>query len=239
MFKNLMGFWKGKEFISQIFDEFNDMLNKCEFMFKSVTDHLLENREIPDLKEKIYATDKKVNIQQRTIRKRIVEHLTLQPSVEFTVSLVMMSVVKDAERLGDYCKNVYEVTELLDKPMSHDLYVEYFNGLDQEILKLFEQTRSAFLDADEDKAKLAWQAEQSIGKGCDAIIHRLAQCDLSVNEAVCFTLLARHYKRLIAHLVNIATAAILPLNKMDFFDEKRGRGDDDETEWREAISDKG
>lgn len=239
MFKNLMGFWKGKEFISQIFDEFNDMLNKCEFMFKTVTEHLLEKRENPDLKKIIYATDKEVNVQQRAIRKRIVEHLTLQPTVEFTVSLVMMSVVKDAERLGDYCKNVYEVTELLNRPMNHDLYVEYFNGLDKEILTLFAQTKNAFLHADEDQAKRAWEAELSIGKGCDATIERLAECDLSVNEAVCFTLLARHYKRLIAHLVNIATAAILPLNKMDFFDEKRGRDDDEEAEWREAKSGKG
>jgi len=222
MFKNLLGFWKGKDFITQVYDEFNNMLDQSEFMFKMVCEHLLDlNADGSDLKQKIYDIDKDINVQQREIRKRIVEHLTLQPGVEFTVCLVLMSVVKDAERIGDYCKNLYEVYELSHGPLDRELYTDYFNGLDKEITTLFDQTKSAFLDGDEDKAKQAWAVEQRIAKGCDATVERLAQCDLPVNQAVCFTLIARHYKRIVAHLVNIATSAILPLSDLDYFDERR------------------
>lgn len=221
MFKNLLGFWKGKDFIAQVFGEFNKMLNHSEYMFKTVTEDLLTHAQTPGLKQKIYEEDKSVNVEQRDIRRRIVEHLTLQPTVEFNASLVMMSVVKDAERLGDYCKNLYEVTVLLDKPLNNELYAQYFNGLDQEILQLFDQTKSAFIDADEAKAEQAWNIERRIAKSCDATIEKLAKSDLSVNEAVCFTLIARHYKRIVAHLVNIATSVILPLHDLDYFDEKR------------------
>ncbi len=221
MFKNLLGFWKGKDFITQVFGEFNEMLNHSEYMFNAVTEDLLTNAQTPNLKAKIYEVDKSVNVQQRDIRKRIVEHLTLQPTVEFNASLVMMSVVKDAERLGDYCKNLYEVTVLLDNPLNRDLYTEYFNGLDQEILQLFDQTKSAFIDADEAKAEQAWGVERRIAQSCDTTIERLAKSELSVNEAVCYTLIARHYKRIVAHLVNIATSVILPLSDLDYFDEKR------------------
>ena len=48
----------------------------------------------------------------------------------------------------------------------------------------------------------------------------MAHGNLSVNEAVCFTLTARHFKRLAAHLTNIATSVILPLSELDYFDEK-------------------
>ena len=77
------------------------------------------------------------------------------------------------------------------------------------------------IDADEAKAEQAWGIERRIAKSCDKTIERLAQSDLSVNEAVCFTLIARHYKRIVAHLVKIATSVILPLSDLDYFDEER------------------
>ena len=53
------------------------------------------------------------------------------------------------------------------------------------------------------------------------IIAKLAKSDLPVNAAVCFTLMARYFKRITAHLTNIATSVILPLTDLDYFDEKR------------------
>ena len=62
--------------------------------------------------------------------------------------------------------------------------------------------------------------EKKIAKDCDHIVERLAQSNLSVNQAVCFTLVARHFKRIMAHLVNIATSVVLPLSDLDYFDER-------------------
>jgi phosphate transport system protein len=221
MFRNLLSFWKGKEFLAQVFEEFKDMLDDSEFMFRAVCGRLLDNIEEPDLKKKIYEIDKKVNRLQKDIRKRIVEHLSLQPTVNITACLLLMSVVKDAERLGDYAKNLYEVTELLEKPIDKKLFNEYFGDIDKDIMTLFEQTRAAFIEADEEKAGLAWDYEKRIAKDCDRIVEQIAKSNLSVNEAVCFTLIARHFKRLVAHLVNIATSVILPISDLDYFDEKR------------------
>ena len=66
------------------------------------------------------------------------------------------------------------------------------------------------------------QRNRSAGsQGCDKIVEQLVHSDLSVNEAVCFTLIARHFKRIVAHLVNIATSVVLPLSELDYFDERR------------------
>ncbi len=221
MFKNLLSFWKGKDFLAKVFEEFKSMLDDTEFMFKAVRSRLLDNVEEPDLKQKIYDIDKKVNLLQKDIRRRIVEHLSLQPTVNVTACLVLMSVVKDAERLGDYCKNLYEVTELIAEPVDQQLFTNYFKEIDKDIIKLFEQTKKAFIEADEDMARLTWDYEKRIAKDCDRIVANLAQSDLSVNEAVCFVLIARHFKRLAAHLVNIATSVILPLSDLDYFDERQ------------------
>ena len=75
-----------------------------------------------------------------------------------------------------------------------------------------------------EKAIRAYKAvfdHKKIGKGCDEIVKKLAQSDLTVNEAVCFALIARHFKRITSHLTNIATSVVLPLSDIDYFDEKR------------------
>ena len=221
MFKNLLSFWKGKDFLVQVLEDFKIMLDDSETMFEAVCAQLLDGTKEPGLKEKIYAIDKQVNNLQKEIRKRIVEHLTLQPTVDVNVCLILMSVVKDAERLGDYSKNLYEVTELLAQPIERELFREYFDELNEKILALFQRTKEAFIDADEDQARSAWEYEKTIAKGCDKIVERLAQSNLPVNQAVCFTLVARHFKRIVAHLVNIATSVVLPLSDLDYFDERR------------------
>ncbi len=221
MFRNLLSFWKGKEFLAQVFEEFKDMLDQTECMYKMVCSTLLDNVEKPDLKEEIYEIDKKVNHLQKDIRKRIVEHLSLQPMVDVPACLLLMSVVKDAERLGDYSKNLYEVTGLLQKPIDRSVFSQYFGELDKDILTLFRQTKEAFMEADESKAELSWDYEHRLAIQCDRIVRQLVKSNLSVNEAVCFVLIARHFKRLVAHLVNIATSVILPISDLDYFDEKR------------------
>ena len=221
MFRNLLSFWKGKDFLAQVFEEFRSMLDDAEIMFKVACGRLLDNVDEPGLKQRIYDIDQKVNCLQKDIRKRVVEHLSLQPTVDVAACLVLMSVVKDAERLGDYCKNLYEVTELLEKPLNRELFTNYFDGIDKDILTLFEQTKGAFIDADEEKARLTWEYKTRLTKDCNRIVSELVKCDLSVNEAVCMVLIARYFKRLISHLVNIATSVILPLSDLDYFDEKR------------------
>ena len=224
MFDNLLNFWKGKDFLAQVLEDFKIMLDDTESMFEAVCARLLHDSKEPDLKERIYAIDKTVNSLQKDIRRRVVEHLSLQPTVNVTACLLLMSVVKDAERLGDYAKNLYQVSELLDKPLDKELFAEYFDELDKEILTLFGQTKEAFIDADEDKARAAWEYERRVAKGCDKIVDQIAHSDLTVNQAVCFVLVARHFKRIVAHLVNVATSVILPLSDLDYFDERRADG---------------
>lgn len=123
------------------------------------------------------------------------------------------------ERLGDYAKNLYEVTTMIENPLNKERYRELFDNIEEEISELFKETTKAFMESDEAKAAGAWEYKTKISKCCDQIIEKLAKSNLSVNEAVCFTLIARYFKRITAHLTNIATSVILPLTDLDYFDE--------------------
>ncbi|MBU1147549.1 MAG: hypothetical protein KKD11_04285 [Candidatus Omnitrophica bacterium] len=221
MFKNLLQFWKGKDFLTEVLEEFKGMLDDTHKMFEAVCNKLIYNKEEPGLRDRIYDIDRRVNDLQKNIRKRIVEHLSLQPSVDMSTSLILMSVVKDAERLGDYAKNLFEVIGLLEKPINKDVYAKLFNHTEKEILELFNKTKSAFMESDEEEARKSWEFETRIKKTCNEVVKKVARSKLSVNEAVCFALMARHFKRVAAHLTNIATSVIVPLSELDYFDEKR------------------
>ncbi len=222
MFDNLIKFWKGDDFLSTVLGEFQQMLLDSQNIFSSVFKFLVENEETPGLEDKVFSIDKKVNQLEKDIRTRIITHLAVRPEVDTGMSLLLMSVIKDAERLGDYGKNLFGVSQILAKPIEKTKYYSYFGDIDKDIIKLFEDTENAFMDNDEGKAAKSWKYENKIVKFCDEVIDKLSKSDdLSTNEAVSYTLIARYYKRIAAHLANIATSVILPLNDLDFYDEKQ------------------
>ena len=223
MFKNFLSFWRGKDFLTQILEDFNKMGEDTENMLRSVLNKLLESKEEAGLKDRIYSLDKKVNEFEREIRKRIVEHLSVQPTVDVPACLLMMSVVKDAERIGDYCKNLYEVTELLEKPLDRNKFRQLFDNIDEELMDELSKTRSAFRNSDEKMARDVLNIESFIVRKCDEILKKLSSSTLDTNEAVCYTLIARYFKRIAAHLANIGSSVILPISDLDFFDEKQRR----------------
>lgn len=116
-------------------------------------------------------------------------------------------------------------TSIITQPIDKPRFSQLFNRMKEDMLALFAATKEAFIKSDEEKASLSWKYERKIVKKCDEIVEELAKSSLSVNEAVCFTLIARYFKRLAAHLLaNIATSVILPLSDLDYFDEKKRRG---------------
>ena len=227
MFNSLISFWKGKDFLSQVIGDFSKMLDNAEEIFTLVSKGLLENEQPDNLKDTVYEIDIKINKLERSIRRRVVEHLTLQPSVDTPMCLCLMSVVKDAERIGDYTKNLYEVIGLLEKPIDRNTFDKYFNGMNDNLLKLFRDTKKAFVKEDSEKVKATYKLESMLVKECDAILENLAKSDLSTNEGVCYTLIARYFKRVAAHLVNISTSVVLPVDKLDYYDEKKAEKVDD------------
>jgi len=221
MFKNLLDFWKGKDFMSEVLSEFNGMLEDAMLMFRSSYGKLVHGEDSQVMEQEVYDLDQRINARQKDIRKRIIEHLSVNPSVDVMACLLLMSVTKDAERLGDFAKNLYENSVLLVKPFDTKTYNELFGDIEEKILDLFVHTRDAFIESDEDKAKKAWEFQRSIKRRCDDVIYKVSRSELAVNEAVCLALTARYLRRIASHLTNIATSVIVPLSDLDYFHDKR------------------
>jgi phosphate uptake regulator len=150
--------------------------------------------------------------------------MAVQPRVDLRFSLVLMSVVKDAERLGDYVKNLFEVFETHDGPIDSQLLKKYYGDLPDKIGMQFKSTHAAFVDSNEEVAYQIIDEQSGLMKRCNEILSLVSHDDgLSVNDAVSLALLARFLKRIAAHLSNIATSVVVSVDRLDYFDEKHER----------------
>ncbi len=221
MFKRLIEAWRRKPILLQMCEELVQMLDDAHWMFQSVTRLLLQGDGTePELTRLVYDRDIKINQQERHLRKQLVEHLAFLPGSDVPTCLVLMSVVKDAERIGDYCKNILEVAGWLKAPLSGDPHAETFRTLITEVAAAFAPTGECFAESDPDLGQEVLAKTRALAEQADELIDRLLEAELTCRQAVSYTLLARYLKRVSAHLANIASSTVMPLHKLDFFDEK-------------------
>ncbi|MCK5706061.1 MAG: hypothetical protein KAI43_00305 [Candidatus Aureabacteria bacterium] len=221
MFENLLDFWKGKDFLNEVLKEFGGMIDMTHSMYDAAIKSLLEFKKDEEAKQMIYSYDRKVNEAEKNIRRRVIEHLTINPSVDTPTCLILMSVVKDVERIGDYDKNLYEAAELLQEPLPEELKEKYLNHLVERGNEQFEFTKKAFIKSDRTLAEKVMKMEGYIIHHADSYIKELSQSDLDVNTTVSLVLSVRYLKRIAAHLANTASSVIMPVSDIDFYYKKK------------------
>ena len=113
MFKELKRIWAEKAFTSRIVEEFSSMLGSSEEMLSYALKVLTHKGKAQNFQENIYIKDQKINITEQEIRKRILIRLSTSPGGNVPACLVLISIAKDAERLGDYVKNIFELSNMV------------------------------------------------------------------------------------------------------------------------------
>lgn len=218
MLKELFSALRGEDQVERAFSEFAKMLEHAEWMFHRANDVIQLETPPEDVRDAIYSRDQSINELLRSIRRRIVRHLTINPGMDVPSCLALMSVAKDAERIGDYCKNVFEVGRFYHEEFHVPKYHEPIEQVRGEVDNLFMMVRNAWRDMDDRQAKDAIKAADRIGARCDEIIEGLLgdHSSMHTQEAVAYSLLARHYKRVSSHLSNVCTAILGRIEELDF-----------------------
>ena len=145
--KDLIAFWKGKDFSTQALASFGEILKISEQMFKKTIAELFEPSGDQNLKQEVYNMDQRINELERGIRRRIIEHMATAPGDERNVSLILMSVGKDAERIGDYAKNIRDIARFHPSAEGR-AYHGKLTALSKDISKLLEDTRRLYEEQD-------------------------------------------------------------------------------------------
>lgn len=219
-FGSMLDLFKNDNWSNKLVQRINKMLELGSEMFNYATGILLEGKEDHNPQAMVYDRDKRINKLERKIRRRVVSRLSIVGSeADIPSALIFTNVVKDCERLGDYVKNVYEVEAMLPENPDRELLRKWLGEPTANITDLFGKARQAFAESDEEIAGMVIKQTKLQGKLYEEMIRQITTSDLPTNEAVCLVLVLRFYKRLAAHMGNIASSVVMPVDMIDFYDE--------------------
>jgi len=220
MIAQLKKIWQEQAFTNQIVEDYTSMLDYSGEMLKYAQKVIVNIGKGKKSEKKIYTKDQKINFTEQDIRKRILVHLSANPGANLPACLALIKISKDAERLGDYIKNTFELHDLIsEKDMQDPLYEELFVEIGNEVRTLMDMVNKAFNDSDVDIARASSAKGRELSRRCEEVIQKLLGTDYPTRKAVTVTLGSRYFKRIALHLANIATSIYMPLPEMDYIDK--------------------
>ena len=103
MWSDIVSLFKGVGLCQEAFDESLLMLAESQSMFGDCVAALhAEGSLVAD----IYERDQQINRYERSVRRKIVTHMSVSAKPDINMGLVLTSLVVDIERIGDYTKNI-------------------------------------------------------------------------------------------------------------------------------------
>jgi phosphate transport system protein len=172
------------------------------------------------LRRKIGTMDKDVNRQQREVRRKVFEHLSLSRGQDLMIGLELVNAVIDIERIGDYTKNISELIEMMPGELQFGEFEETYQKAQTLANEVFDLGVDAFARNDLESAKSCMERFQQLGLLCDRSLEELigvnSDEDTVPRTNVALVLLLRYLKRVGAHLKNIASLKVNPYHRIGY-----------------------
>lgn len=168
-----------------------------------------------EVRQEIKTTDRRVNEGERAIRRELLVRASVVGAVESPALFMYMSIVKDIERIGDYAKNLLDLARDGADLGSHPEWRELW----QEAAALITTTAAAFEARDVDEARSLMVHGDRLLDLYDDEVSELVRRGSEEPDAVARALAYRYLKRIVAHLTNVLSSVVNPLDRLDYFDE--------------------
>lgn len=208
---------KERERLDRIEDKMQQMLRHDRHEFELAMSALIGEVEPRSVNDELRSADQKVNRLEREIRRDLLVHTSVFGGIDTPTVLVYMSIVKDIERVGDYAKNLLDVA--IDGASFADVpTTAMWQGLADEIAEYITDAGGAFQRRDEERSReLLTRGSEMLGI-FDERVSALVRGE-DGGQPVARALAHRYLKRIVAHLMNVLSAVIMPLDMLDYFDE--------------------
>lgn len=207
---------KGSNLVKKAIDLFIKMINGDEYLYNEAWRVITTEETIDRIPQSFYDKDIVVNNQEKEIRRLLFEHLSIRPGHDTSGCLALMSLIKDAERIGDYSKNIFEAGILHGGNIRDIKFYERMIPTQKTISESLPVLAKAFKKSDTKLAQEILTNYTPIKRDCDKILNELFEQEVSPNEAVVTAMLSRYFKRINSHVSNIASGIVYPLNEIDF-----------------------
>jgi phosphate transport system protein len=179
---------------------------------------LLDGDDTHSVGPELRATDHRVNEAEREIRRELVVHASVHGGIDTPAILIYMSIVKDVERIGDYSKNLFDLAADDARFTDADAFAE-LDALRTEISAMITEVAEAFAERDNDRSRPLLRRGDELLDVFDDRVSALVRGTDQSPTAVATALAFRYLKRIVAHLMNVLSAVVMPVDRLDYFDE--------------------
>ena len=220
VFKDLVTIWNSEDSLSQAWTSSNEMLHLSHEMFTDSINALRSGEKNKVIKS-IKLRDEEINQYHRDIRKKVVTYYSVSKDVtNINSGLVLINMVVDIERVGDYTKNILDLAKYYPKKLRSEKISEDLRIIEQAVIERFQNTVKAVEEMDEMAAKELIKSYRSdLGRLSDNLVASSISGDLKIGEehmASSMVLYARYLKRIGAHLKNITSVVINPFESIGY-----------------------
>lgn len=218
MFKKFLDLLRQDDLLQQALERSLEMLAVDREMFVAAVRSLREQDDAR-IKQDIYAIDQKINAYEREVRRKVFTHLAVDADRDLHGGLVLISIVIDIERIGDYTKNIVELALHHPSRLHCGPFEDDVRRVETTVRTMFDLLLEALPARDVDKASEVMSEHWWIAKRSNGIVNDLLEHDtsgLQCREAVAVALYMRFLKRVSAHLMNIASSIVNPFDRIGF-----------------------
>jgi phosphate uptake regulator len=216
----VMRFFRGQdgERLDRIEDKIQAMLRHDRIELDLALSALMGEVSGQSVNDQLRSTDRKVNELEREIRRELLVHASVFGGIDTPAILVYMSIVKDIERVGDYAKNLLDLA-LDGANLSTTPDAAEWQRLRGEVKEYIVDAAAAFAKRDSNRSRDLLMRGDKLLSEFDEGVSALVRNDEPGTQSVARVLTHRYLKRVIAHLMNVLSSVVMPLDKLDYFDE--------------------
>ena len=214
----VMSFFRSDEGgISQIESQVQRMIADARHTF-DLAMNAVTGGAVETVADEVRRTDRQINVTEIEIRRELLVHISVHGTADAGEMLVFMNMIKDLERIGDYNKNIFDLAlEGVSFSGAEDL--EQILGFRDELSSRIALMGEILDTRDEDRARAYIERGDQLRREFDGLVNELVHATAPALVAVPRALLYRFLKRVAAHCANVVTAVVMPVDRLDYFDE--------------------
>jgi Phosphate uptake regulator len=198
-----------KDSLDTIDAKLSEMLTNSMHIFDISMNCLLGDTNLDSVRDDLYSTDKAINELHREVRREMIIHSAVNSrNLDIPLLLSYMTMSKDIERIGDYCKNLFEIAETGNTFVKGDDLDEYIE-LRNDIGKLIVYLQSCLNLDDEAKVQDLITLGSSISSDLDGRITSLLEKERGSSISSGFYLYFQIFKENSSPYCNASTALII------------------------------
>ena len=220
LFNDIIKIWKSDSLLSQAWDDSISMLKLSHDIFIKSIDSFNSYDSVEEIKA-LKKEDRKINDYQMTVRRKVLTYFSLETSSrEVPNGLILVDMVVDIERIGDYCKNISDLTLMQKASFDFGELKEEISAMESEVRSRFSTTIQVIENQDEDLARtLNDKYKKTVSSASDKIVSGIVSGDVkldSQSKSASLVLYARYLKRIGAHLKNITSTVVNAYDRIGY-----------------------